>query len=430
MSDKFMFTRRRFLQTGLALASASSLVPAFVQRSAAASTDGADSRLSSQPGVPQDRILVVVELNGGNDGLNTVIPFGDPAYYHARPRIGIAEKDVIAWDTTQGIGLNPEMRDFKTMVDNKMAAVIQGVGYPNPNRSHFSSMDIWHTGDPLGGKGLGWIGKTLDHYRASHNGVIDPTACICIGNETPLATQGRQVKPIAFEDANLFRWAGADLHPVLEKEYQHISRVGAQGQLEVDPANQASFLMRTALDAQIASDKVRNAVSRKPVTNFPQSRLGRQLQMVAAMIRAEMPTRIYYVGMGGFDTHANQVYGHGRNLREFSNAMLSFYNELEAIGQKDRVLSLAFSEFGRRVQQNASNGTDHGTAAPVYLFGSAVKSGLLGTHPSLTNLDRGDLIYNVDFRSVYAAILENWMKIDSTKVLGRSFRIPNIIQTV
>ena len=149
--------------------------------------------------------------------------------------------------------------------------------------------------------------------------------------------------------------------------------------------------------------------------------------MVSAMIRAQMPTRVYYVGMGGFDTHANQLFTHGRNLRDFSQAMLAFYRELQALGQHERVVTLAFSEFGRRVQQNASNGTDHGTAAPLYLFGPAVRSGLLGTHPSLTNLDKGDLIYNIDFRSIYAALLDNWMKIDSEKVLGRQFRLPNIL---
>lgn len=441
-SERFMFTRRRFLQSGLALASAAASVPAFVQRSAWAATADSDSRVVSQPGKPQERILVVVELGGGNDGLNTVIPYGDAAYYNARPTIGIRDSQVIPWDTANGIGLNPEMRDFKTLVDEGLAAAIQGVGYPNPNRSHFSSMDIWHTGDPQGGKGLGWIGRSLDEQRASQKGQIEATACICLGQSAPMAAQGRHVKPISFENANLFRWVGADLHPALARQYHQFNRAGdvapdaaskivAQANAATAAAsgdsNQASFLMRTALDAQIASDKVRAAVSKGTTTRFPESKLGKQLEMVSAMIRAELPTRVYYVNMGGFDTHSNQVFGHGRNLRDFSQAMLAFYRELQAIGQQDRVVTMAFSEFGRRVQQNASNGTDHGTAAPLYLFGTSIRSGLLGTHPSLTNLDKGDLIYNIDFRSIYAGLLENWMKIDSEKVLGRKFRIPNIM---
>ncbi|MEP0764856.1 MAG: DUF1501 domain-containing protein, partial [Chloroflexota bacterium] len=173
---------------------------------------------------------------------------------------------------------------------------------------------------------------------------------------------------------------------------------------------------------------VRKAVAAQPVTSFPSGELANQLRMVASMIRAELPTRVYYVAMGGFDTHANQAGQHERLLREFAQAMHAFYRELEAAGHSQRVLSLAFSEFGRRVQQNASGGTDHGAAGPMFLFGPQIRPGLLGNHPSLDRLDQGDLIHQVDFRSVYAAVLEQWMRVDSVAALGARFKPAQILQ--
>ena len=248
--------------------------------------------------------------------------------------------------------------------------------------------------------------------------------------DTPLAANGRFVKPIAFERANLFRWTGGDLHPALAKEYDKLNRAGVldvQGLRTEGPADQAAFIMRTALDAQVASDKVRSAVGNASGGGFPGTQLGNHLRMVAAMIRAELPTRVYYVSLGGFDTHAGQPDRQARLLREFTAAVRAFYTELKTIGQQNRVLTLAFSEFGRRVAQNASNGTDHGTAGPVFLFGPMVRPGVLGEHPSLTDLDKGDLIHNADFRNLYAGVLRNWMKIDNEKVLGKEFKPAEVI---
>jgi uncharacterized protein (DUF1501 family) len=424
MSEQPVFTRRGFLAASMALASAAGTVPLFVEHTAlAAEPTTSSSRTRSTPGAKEDRILVIVQLSGGNDGLNTVVPFGQDAYYRYRPYLGIQKRDVLRLGKNEQIGLNPGMGDLRQMYDAGLASIVQGVGYPNPNRSHFASMDIWHTADTNGGRGLGWIGKAMDEHRRANGNKIDPTACVCLGGESPLAAEGKHVKPIAFQNANLFRWAGGDLHPALAKSYDALNTAAVAP--EADDAT--SFVMRTALDAQIASDRIRKAVSSEPATRFPNGSLANEMKMVASMIRAELPTRIYYVGLGGFDTHANQPGGHQRNLEQFSQSVKAFYDELKAIGQDKRVLTLAFSEFGRRVAQNASNGTDHGTAGPTFLFGPMVRPGLIGEHPSLTELDQGDLIYNVDFRSLYATVLEKWMAIDSLPVLGQRFRLANLL---
>lgn len=422
------FTRREFLQTSVALSTISTM-PSFLHMSASAIAAPGES-LGNAPGRPDDRILVVVQLSGGNDGLNTVVPFGEKIYYDARPRIAIRESDLLVLDKQAGIGLNSALAPIKDMYDNGMATVIQGVGYPNANRSHFASMDVWHTGDTRGGRGVGWIGGALDTWQTTRKRTVDATACVCIGREAPLAAGGRNVKPVAFENANLFRWVGSDLHSSLGPTYDKLNREGAPG----NPGNpggagdsQAAFVLRTALDAQVATDRIRAAVAKGSVTSFPGGALADQLRMVGSMIRAGLPTRVYYVALGGFDTHANQTFAHGRQLGEFATAVKAFYAELEAIGERSRVLTMAFSEFGRRVTQNASNGTDHGAAGPMFLFGDMINPGIVGSHPSLADLDNGDLAYGTDFRCVYASVLDQWMKIDSTKVLGKGYKPAAVI---
>ncbi len=233
-------------------------------------------------------------------------------------------------------------------------------------------------------------------------------------------------KPISFENPELFRWLGDELHPALHDPYQTINRAGAVG--DPEPGSQRDFLMRTALDAQVASDRIRAAVSKQPLVRYPQSDIARQLQIVGAMIRDGLGTRVYYVSKGGFDTHANQAGGHGNILRQVAEALRAFNEDLKAQGNQERVLTLVFSEFGRRVRQNASQGTDHGTAAPMFLVGPMVNAGIVGHHPSLTDLDQGDLKFGIDFRGVYAAVLEEWMKAPSAKVLGGKFEKPALIR--
>ena len=413
------FTRRRFLG-GMAMLSAVASVPGFVGATSNAYAD-TDWYTSSKAGVPEDRVLVVVQLSGGNDGLNTVVPFGDDNYNDQRP--GIRITNPIKLDGADGIGLNPALRPIHEMIGEGRAAVINGVGYPNPNRSHFKSMDIWHSAktNEKDMRGKGWVGKAMDTaYPLDRNGnAADGAAmaCVSIGNEAPMAVQGAHVKPVTFQNANAFQWAGHGVHDAVSQGYQQINDNVA----EADAGDPLAFVQRTTLDAQVASSKVRNAVKGQLETRFPASPLSLQLQMVAKMIRAELPTRVYYVNLGGFDTHAQQAGKHTQLLTQFAQSMRAFYDELHKTGHDGRVVSLAFSEFGRRLRQNASNGTDHGVAGPCFVFGPAVKQGLHGSYPSLDNLDQGDLIHTVDFRSVYADLLDNWMSIDSRKALGARY---------
>lgn len=420
MSDPNAYTRRQFLHSGLAMVSTVASVPVFLSRSSNVMAQAAGP-LPSNPGVPEDRVLVVVQLSGGNDGLNTVIPFGKDNYYKNRSGIAVRESDLITLDTREGIGLHPSLRPIHEMIGNGLGTIVQGVGYPNPIRSHFASMDVWHTGETLTSKGHGWIGKAMD---TTHGQADTSLACISLGAEAPQATQGKLVKPVTFDKPQMFRWAGRDLHPAVNEAYDKIN----QPTSPIPDNDPAGFILRTAMDAQVASDRVRKAVNQNALTSFPSNSLARQLKMIAAMVRAELPTRVFYVAMGGFDTHANQAGQHARLLDEFATSMDAFYKELKATGHQERVLTVAFSEFGRRVKQNASGGTDHGTAGPMFLFGPQVNPGLVGKHPSLSKLDDGDLIHHTDFRSVYASVLDNWMKIDSTATLGKAFKPADVLR--
>ena len=426
-STQHPWSRRLFIRQGVALASLATTTPLFIQQTAKGVMLPMGSMLSSIPGMPQDRILVIVQMSGGNDGLNTVVPYGLDDYYRLRPTIGLAKPGTNADAALQlsqarGIGLNPAFSGLQELMDSGVASIVQGVGYPNPNRSHFSSMDIWHTGNPDGRRGNGWLGRYFDN---ACSGTPQPEIGISLGSESPLAMQGDTVMPVNFESPELYRWMGEDLDRQLAEPYRN---VGDQNSLN-ETTDQLAFLKRTSMDAQLSSQKVRKAVSQQPLVAYPGGNLSDQLRMIAAMIRSEMPTRVYYASMGGFDTHANQAGQHARLLRQAGDSLKSFYEDVKAQGNQSRVLTMVFSEFGRRVPQNASNGTDHGTAAPMYFIGDMVEPGVHGTHPSLTDLDNGDLKFTTDFRSCYAEVLDNWMGADSKDVLGRKWKPTKIIKT-
>lgn len=427
------YSRRAFLSRGMVLASGAVTIPYFLQKSAVVLAQATDPALSSQAGVPEDRILVVVQLAGGNDGLNTVIPFEDDAYYRARPGIGVPREQVLRLSAKQDVGVHPALAGVKSLYDDGLATIVQGVGYPNPNRSHFTSMDIWHTAD-TDAQGDGWLGRYFDNQCAGAPGGT-PGGCsghdgIAIGREAPLAMQGRAFHPIAFETPDLFRWTGLDLHPAMAQPYDEILKGELDPAIEAENSN-AVFLTRTAMDAQIASDKIRRAVEQQPLAPYPNSGLARQLAMVASMIRAGLQTRVYYVSLGGFDTHAGQGAAQGQHanlLRQLGDAVAAFYADLQAGGNDGRVLTMSFSEFGRRVAQNGSGGTDHGAAAPMFLFGPMVRAGVAGRHPSLDNLDEGDLKFHTDFRQVYATVLGEWLRADATEVLGKRYKPVDIVR--
>ncbi len=413
MTERTPWTRRQFLHRGTTFASLAATAPLFIQQASRAMSLPTHSLLTSLAGVPQDRVLVVVQLGGGNDGLNTVVPYGMDEYYKRRPRLAIAAPGkggdaALSIPGVDGLGLHPALTGLRSLMDDGVGTIVQGIGYPNPNRSHFSSMDIWHTADP-NGRDNGWLGRYFDN---TCSGTPEATSGIAIGNTAPLAMQGAKVLPVSFESPELYRWMGEDMGDGIDAAWRSMPLRDTQGA----PENLA-FLRRTTLDAQMSSDQIRSAAATRPLTTWPGGDLASQLQMVAAMIRAGLTTRVYYVTLGGFDTHANQEGAHQRLMRQVGDSLLAFQKELQAQDNDGRVLTMVFSEFGRRVGENASGGTDHGTAAPMYLVGPMVKPGVLGTHPSLTNLDDGDLKYTADFRQVYAAVLKNWMGADSGTIL-------------
>ncbi len=436
LHNKPAYTRREFLGSSIAMASAAMTVPSFVNASALG-LPMPGWGMSSIPGVDEDRVLVIIQLSGGNDGLNTVVPFGDDQYYRSRGGIAIPQNQVgkLSGRGAGGIGLHPALDSVRELYDEGLMSIVQGVGYPNPNRSHFKSMDIWHTAD-TSGTGDGWLGRYVDAqccgFGKGESGQVESPdeaagqLAIALGREAPLALQGRKSKPISFETADLFRWIGEDVHDSLASPYAALNREAVHHAADGDHEHStASFLVRTALDAQVSSEQIRKAVARQPGVAYPQTKLGQDLSMIASMIAAGLKTRVFYATHGSFDTHAGQGGPNGQHanlLRQFSEAVSAFYADLKQQEQDKRVLTMTFSEFGRRVGQNASGGTDHGTAAPMFFFGPMVKPGIINTHPSLQDLDNGDLKHSLDFRSVYSTVLEDWLSADSREVLERTYR--------
>jgi len=419
------FTRRAFLQRNFALAALAPTVPWFVQQGAMASA--APLGLSSIPGVAEERALVVVQLGGGNDGLNTVIPYFAPQYYDRRPTLAYRapgsnpnatgwNADALPLDDKLGLGLHPALAPLKELHDDGEVATIPGCGYPNPNRSHFASMDIWHTADRNPSGSDGWLGRYFDTHPITEG---SNEAAIAIGNNAPRALTGSSVPPIAFQSAQQFRWTGADIHESLGKTYQAMSGEAASTLSQAATANpQLDFLVRTNMDAQIAADRIRGAVRASNGVSYPGGSLANQLKLIAKMIRGGLRTRVFYASMGGFDTHSGQRGRHAQLMGQFANAINAFQKDLRESGDDERVMTMVFSEFGRRVGENASNGTDHGTAGPMFVIGKHVKGGVHGRHPNFTKLDSGDLRYTMDFRRVYAGVLSGWMQADPSKVVG------------
>jgi len=415
-------TRREFVSKGLTMVAIGFTAPSFITRTALAMGNPWDvAQLSSRPGVPDDHILVVVQLGGGNDGLNTVVPHSNDAYNRARPTLAVPQKDIIR--VTDTLGLHPSLAPVKDLYDKGAMVLIQGVGYPNPSRSHFKSMEIWHTADPEGRiVRYGWIGRYFD----SKCPVCEqPTVGVNAGSTMPLAMQAESGTGVSLESPEAFQWMPTfnGLGPKEELELFKLLNAPAPN----EPGT-IDFLRHTAMNAYVSSERVRSAVSTyKGGINYPNSPFGSSMRMIAQLIAGKLPTKVYYANMGGFDTHAAQRGTHERLLRQFAEGIAAFYKDLEAQGNGERVITMAFSEFGRRVAENASGGTDHGTAAPMFVFGKALKGGLYGTYPSLTDLDQGDLKHSIDFRSVYATVLDRWLGADPSKILGANFDRLNFI---
>lgn len=439
--EKHVSTRRVFLQRGLTLLAAEPTVPAFLDQTVMAIANPLDSKATQAVSGKDGKILVVVQLAGGNDGLNTVVPYADDAYHRARPAIRHDDKSVLK--INDYIGLHPNLKSFKGLYDDGRMAIIQGVGYPNPNRSHFRSTDIWTSAQPEKEQAAsGWIGRYFDNTCAG----CDPHVGVAIGGQLPLAMQGERVRPLNFDRPESYKYNGRDQENYLALNKAEAEQLAsaepvkpagaklikpAQKKVEaVTESEQLDFLHRTAMDAQVSSDEVLRLAraGREAGANYPRSEFGNSLQTVAAMIRGGLPTRVYYVSMGGFDTHAGERGRHDNLMQQVAEGIGAFWKDMKQSGCDERVLMMTFSEFGRRVQQNASGGTDHGAAAPMFVFGKHVKEGVVGRHPSLTDLDQGDLKFNTDFRSVYASILQNWLETPSKPILGQQFPLLPIVK--
>jgi uncharacterized protein (DUF1501 family) len=345
-----------------------------------------------------NRILVVLELSGGNDGLNTVVPFGDPAYYRARPQLAIAEREAIK--VAGGFGFHPSMVGFERLYKEGQLAVVHGCGYDHPSLSHFSSMGFWHTGVPNGGEPLGWLGRLADEtFDAGQRNTI-----VNLGNSQSLAVRSGRHSPLVFDDPARFRRDGTD-------EEKRVLNEMSQPRETTNATLQ--FLASTAQNAAESSDFVRRASSayRTTVDYGSGGGLGGNLQRVAALIAAQMPTRLYYVTYSGnnFDTHVQQADLHTRLLMYTADAVRGFMEDIARIGRADDVALMIFTEFGRRVEENGSLGTDHGTATPMFVVGKGVKGGFYERHPSLTDLDDGNMKMTTDFRRVYATMIEEWL---------------------
>ena len=423
-------TRREFMRQSLLFLAATYSAPFFLTRTALAIDQSvANAGTKSIPGMPDDRVLVVIQMGGGNDGLNTVVPHAMDDYYRARNTIAVPGKNVLRLNDV--IGLHPNLAKLKEIYDAGNLAVIQGVGYPNPDRSHFRSMEIWHTADPKSKSvQYGWLGRYLDNACPGcdprHNR-INPMGGINIGGYMPQALKSERGLSIALDNPDSFRWMPLSTEDRDAKQaaatFEKLNRV-VTANLNDPQVARLDFLSRVAMNAELSSDRIREVTRKyKGGVTYPTSNLGRQLQLVAQMIGGGLDTRVFYVSMGGFDTHANEKTTHDRLMTELAEGVETFYRDLKEQGNLGRVLTMTFSEFGRRVAENASGGTDHGTAAPMFVIGDRIKGGVFGEHPGLdpANLDRGDLKFGTDFRSVYATILENWLGAKAEPILGQKF---------
>jgi uncharacterized protein (DUF1501 family) len=389
--------RREFLKAG-SLATASLMLPRFLR-----AFEGTDLV------PPGNKVLLVLQLSGGNDGLNTVIPVRNDIYYRLRPRLAIDKSRALA--LTDEVSLHPALKAFKELFDAGSLGILNGVGYPNPDRSHFRSMDIWQTAsDSSSYAGTGWLGRYLDAQCA---GCDKPTQAMEIDDVLSLALKGEKLKGIALKDpARLYTSSHEKYFRELAAD--HMLQTGGQ---PVD------YLYKTMAETLSAADYIFEQSRLRPSTAlYPDTQLGKSLHTIASLIFSEINTKVYYVSLGSFDTHVAQQGQQERLFGQLNEAISAFVTDLKTQNRFQDVLVMTFSEFGRRVSQNASEGTDHGTANNMFLISPSLrKKGLINEMPPLDPLDEGDLRFSVDFKNVYATILGKWLEADDTLILQKSY---------
>lgn len=411
-----MLNRREFLKRGITFVSLS-LMSRSMMMQVTPGHDTVFGQASTLSG--NSNLLVIIQLNGGNDGLNTVIPYGNGLYYDARPKLAVPPTDVLVLNDQ--LGLHPKCTSLKRLYDAGRVAIVQGVGYPNANRSHFRSTDIWMTANPDTVEKTGWLGRYLDESIARFHGVKLPAANI--GGTLPLTLVGEKVVVPSIASLESYQFLTDARYPQEREQRLQLFRA-----INGQPFENAyvEYLAQTGIGAQQSAAELQTAVKKYHSTvEYPKDPFAQGLRLIAQIIAGGIGTQILYVTIGGFDTHAEQNtarVNHPMLLDTVDKGLDAFYQDISQMGVADNIVMMTFSEFGRRVRENGSLGTDHGTAAPMLILGNRVKGGLHGEYPSLTKLDdNGDLIYTVDFRSVYATILEDWLGADAQAVLGRKF---------
>jgi uncharacterized protein (DUF1501 family) len=392
-----LIKRRSFIKTG-SLATGTLMVPSFLK---------AFEKPAMVP--PGNKAVVVIQFSGGNDGLNTVIPYRNDEYYRLRPSLGISKESGLILN--DDAGLNPALEHLRELYNDGSLAVLNGVGYPNPDRSHFRSMDIWHSAsDSREFINTGWLGRYLD---AQCNGCNRPTQALELDDVLSLALKGERSKGLAFQKpANLY---GSSQ----EKFFRDLARQHGE-KYEETPVD---YLYKTMADTISSADYIFNQSKKNPSTGqYPSTQLGQHLKTIAGLIFSDINTKVYYVSLGSFDTHVNQAAQQKRLFTEFNDALKAFTQDLRINNRFSDVLTFTFSEFGRRVSQNASGGTDHGTANNMFFISGGLKrKGLLNELPDLKTLQDGDLKHQVDFKNVYATILHKWLEADDKKILGSTY---------
>lgn len=418
-----IFSRREFLRSGASVVALGGTVPAMLMNLAHA-------RAAENDPATRDKILVVFELNGGNDGINTVIPINDPNYAIARPTLAIPKSNVLMLDDQ--VGLHPSLAPFHELFKNKELAVVQGVGYPNANRSHFKSMEIWHRGDSGAEFNTGWLGRWYEKTKMADNKSVVPIVHYS-QNRPILFKSGRAPaisvnaiddfypkngKPESVAISTLYKgmkdgdMPGSNPPPMDEMGH------GPDGTSALSPDE---VIMATGQDIVKGTELIRKILKnpRTPKVVYPEGRIGQGMSVFAQMIVENCGTKLFYISLGGFDTHARQADGHANLLATFSTAITAFLNDLKAESRDKDVMVMCFSEFGRRVKENGTAGTDHGAASIMFFAGGGVNGGMFGQYPKFDKLDDGDLIYNVDFRDCYATVLEQFLGTDSARILPK-----------
>jgi len=403
--------RRDFLKNSLGASTLVSMgaatVPTFLTSSARAASAVKET----------DKILVVVQLLGGNDGVNTVVPHGIDGYNKGRRALRLNPAQI--HNITKEIGLHPSMGEMSKLIDSGRLSVVQGVGYPNPDRSHFRSMEIWESARLAAGDiETGWLGRTLDAVPPKAGADLPG---LHIGSRsTPIALKSKRSEVPSLTTLEQYRLqlTGSDVDKRAEREA--LEQLTRRTRDDSDPL--LGFIRRSTLAAYDSSKRLEQVSSKAMKASYPTFGLAKRLELIAQIIKAGFGTKIFYTSLDGFDTHANQLGTHAALLNELSDSLGAFHKDLADAGLSDRVALLTFSEFGRRVAENASQGTDHGAAAPLFVMGDVKKAGLIGQHPSFDDLDDGDLKHHTDFRRVYAGLLENWMGVPAAGVIGEGFK--------